>query len=781
MAFVQFRVHPSLGCARFGGSAKAYHLACEFPFFMQEQFANLRFKPKPRTHPRSFFPDETTAAATGTVGSFQIFNSTPAFQDKFKDDLGKVFPQAARFRVFAYVYEDEDSENPRRVFEVTPDLADITWRVNIANKKSKIGSTDPFENMAATPVELDTASSALECKRLRPVPGKPNLAYLFLERDAADKTKVSGRLHVIGNEGEVQGSSTLTSLWSDDWSDSAGDGSIEAIVRPKGGGAPLRTKASIANAADLKFLDYDTAAAAAGSAAQVRAMPGWVVIGCPDYVPDMGHFVSLWDVSFSRALKCIEGYTDKNFDGAGADRPIAVVAQPGKHKQIATKGETDRYKKVDYYVHIHPQLCLFDDVRFVSGEAFGQPEENFPATTMDRGHNKHPGTPPPAPDPDPAKTRTATVHNGGVKIEARTKWAQYADPTKFKDPDPTKPINDWLKIALFTRLRKPGTLYQKPRTFIVSPPGQTDVRVEGMYPRKLGRRLDYDLAPGPSSDKGKLYDFPDYLAHNGNLREFHGLPDAGNLCGGSKSPPTALAVGMSVDTHLLDRIDDMYWPATVADMPMLRELAYTELQYEQFNKWQSAPDPHFVALYPLIVTSELHFTFGAAGVDHETAMESYLATGTLFAPAVIDMASMGAMLGGSFLPGIEVGREAGIPRNWSLFHGASEHFPDVRFKFADDPAAHTLGTLTKDLAIPWSNDFAACDEKFWPTSRPGVTTKDGATRQTWLITEGDVQPHLGSGRAPADEIEYVKTYWQELGFIRRTSDDKFLETEQSWH
>ena len=176
--------------------------------------------------------------------------------------------------------------------------------------------------------------------------------------------------------------------------------------------------------------------------------------------------------------------------------------------------------------------------------------------------------------------------------------------------------------------------------------------------------------------------------------------------------------------------------------------------------------------------SSLSLTF-AAGGDHETNFEAMLSTESLFMPALIDMASLGAMLGGSFLPGIEVGREAGIPLNWSMFHGAVEYFPDIRFKPSNVDIAHTLGTLTKDLAVPWSKDYAACDEKFWPTSRPGVTTKDGVTRNRWLIGRTDSQPHLG--RAPADEIEYVKTYWKELGFIRREPGDKFLETEQSWH
>lgn len=770
MPFVQFRVHPGVGCARFGNSEEAYHLASEFPYFMQEAFATLRFKPKPRFHPRKFFTDASSPSAPGDLATYQVFDSRPAFQDKFKETDGKVFAEAARFRIFAYVFDEDDTENPQRVFEVTPDLADITWKVNIANKKSVKTTApprDPHENLTATLVQLDTAVATLECKRLRPVAGLPNLAFLFLERDEADRSKVTGRLHVIGNEGEVQGSTPMPSLWSDNWYDAAGDGSVEATIRPKSGGAPLRTAAGATSAADLEYLDYAVPSSQPGTAATINAVPGWVVIGCPDYVPDMGHFVSLWDVGFSRALSSIEART--------------TIAQPGKHKLITDKSGTDRYKKTDYQIHIHPQLCLFEDVRFVSGEAIGQPERGFPGAMLDRGHNKHPGGAPPAPDPDDDKTRSNAVGHGGVAIDARTNKAALADPKQLKDPDPAKPINDWLKIALRHRLRKPGTLYEKRRKFITSPPGgPADQLIEQVFPRKLGRRMDYDRPAGAGSNKGKHYAFPHYLPHKGNLQAYHGLADAGSLCGGAKSPPTAgpptLPAG---EIPLMANLDDMYWPATFSDMPMLRELAYTVLQYEQFTTWQ-APDAdvRMDNVFDQIVAPQLASSFTGAG-DHEAHFAELVRQNPRFAPTLIDLAHLGAMLGGSFLPGIEVGREAGIPTNWCLYHGSTRFFPDVRFKLAQVEGEHTLGTLTKDLAVPWSKDYAACDEKFWPTARPGVTTKTGVARHLWLIRRSDSHPHLG--RTPANEIEYVKEYWKALGFIRRDASDRFVETEQSWH
>lgn len=795
MAFVQFRVHPGVGCARFGNSSRSYYLASEFPYFLQEQFPRLRFRPKPRTHPRSFFkaggPD--AEATPEDPADYKIYIPPAASLDnRFKEprpgsddrDTGLLLPQAVRFRVFAYVYDSIDNRWPQMVFEVTTAIADITWKVNVANKKSKKTTgtpKDPHENLTTTSTELDTLDARLLCKRVRPVAGLPTLAYLFLERDDTNKALVTGRLHIIGNEGDIQGDrvdSQPSELWWDDWYDGAADGRVEADVRPKAGGAPLRALAGIASVEDLKYLDYGVAAPRNGSVNSIHALPGWVVVGPPDYVPDMGHFVSLWDVAFSRALESVEART--------------VTAQPGTHKLIRSKAELNTYKFLDYDIHIHPQLCLFEDVRFVSGDTVAQPEEDrSPPHPPARGHNLHPGTPP------PAATEPAAIKHGGLVIRAREDKADLEDPSKLREPDRTQPINTWLKKAVLERLRKPDTLYKKRKFIIVPPTGSSDKAVLHSFPRKLGRRLDYHLAPGAGSDKNKFFHFPDYVTDEfpGNLLDFHGLRDAGKLCGGKKSPPSTGPGGAphadSDAAKLLQYLDDMFWPANARDMPQLRELAYTKLQYDQFAVWQGTRDLRRKRVFDVLLAAGVRTSFGE-DEDVDEHFAEFLAARPLYAPALIDMAHLGAMLGGSFLPGIEVGREAGIPRNWWVFHGASSFFPSIRFKPTDKNDVHRQGTLTKDLAIPWSQDFKACDELFWPTSRPGRTTQvsdplpvsgriSGASRQNWQIEITDEIPHLDAGRTAGGVVEFVKEYWKALGFIRRTTDNQFLEQEQSWH
>jgi hypothetical protein len=242
----------------------------------------------------------------------------------------------------------------------------------------------------------------------------------------------------------------------------------------------------------------------------------------------------------------------------------------------------------------------------------------------------------------------------------------------------------------------------------------------------------------------------------------------------------------------------MYWPATFADMPMLRELAYTPLQFDQFAQWQASdkhPAPRKVVdedvrsfnIFDQIVSTGLRAAFETAA-DADAAFDALLAARPRFAPALIDMAHLGAMLGGSFLPGIEVGREAGIAKNWTMFHGGSPWFPDVRFKPCDVEAEHPLGTLTKDLAVPWSEDFYHCDENFWPTACPGIMFHNDTVNDYWLLfpqTDADPANHIEAfagniiehlGR-PATGGEYLREYWKSLRFIRRRADDKFIVAE----
>ena len=82
MLFVQFRVHPGVGCARMGNSTMAYHLASEFPYFLQEAFPKLRFKPRARVHPEVLWPRRSRARP---LRLFDYRLRQPGFENKFKE------------------------------------------------------------------------------------------------------------------------------------------------------------------------------------------------------------------------------------------------------------------------------------------------------------------------------------------------------------------------------------------------------------------------------------------------------------------------------------------------------------------------------------------------------------------------------------------------------------------------------------------------------------------------------------------------------------------------
>ena len=240
-----FAFIPPLDVHGWETATKAYHLASEFPYFLQEAFPNLRFKPKSRMHPKKFFGADTAASAGWSAQTMTFIARRLRTSSRKRE--GKIFPQGVRFRVFAYVYDDESDklQTPAKSVRGHGRMADITWKVNIANKKSeKSTDTDPHENSRPHPptsTRRTLASSANESARS---PVFPILAYIFLERDDGDKNKVTGRLHVIGNEGEFvrpRAGRSARSLWSDDWYDSAGDGSVQAIVSPRKAIAAFRS------------------------------------------------------------------------------------------------------------------------------------------------------------------------------------------------------------------------------------------------------------------------------------------------------------------------------------------------------------------------------------------------------------------------------------------------------------------------------------------------------------------------------------------------------------
>src|ERR1700710_2170847 len=112
-----YRIHPGIGIARLGNSPDEFCISPE----------------KPAELPLD-------CDAQGNV-LLSPDGKTELHVKKFKDDEGRIKRQAARFQV--YVYDDESPEGrPLQLGDPVQGggnhgkLADIQWRVHLANKKS---------------------------------------------------------------------------------------------------------------------------------------------------------------------------------------------------------------------------------------------------------------------------------------------------------------------------------------------------------------------------------------------------------------------------------------------------------------------------------------------------------------------------------------------------------------------------------------------------------------------------------------------------------------------
>ena len=517
----------------------------------------------------------------------------------------------------------------------------------------------------------------------------------------------------------------------------------------------LRIAAGVADAAELSFLAFGTKdPQPSASTAQVDCVPAWAVVGLPDYCPDIGHIVSLWDVALSQAIHTLS--------------PATIKDDPTHHKLIRRSTDTFRYRNWDYWVHIHPQLCIFADVNWVAGATSRQPVAPL---SSQPGHNVRVAVGAAPTTGADEEVMAVQLTRGGVRLKPRSMHPDLEDRAKLKDPDPKKPIDEWLKTALFNRLRLPGTLYLKARTFIEDGDKKKGPK---FFPRLLGRRWAFRPEKANQAGAMKMLAFPESVLVwppgsvdrtatldkiPGNLQDYHNKikKDAAHQrCGGIKPPE--LKPGEShptgFDDDMLSDLDDMYWPVSKADMPLLRELAFTQVQFEHFKQWSidigpTSEDPFFKLIVPLPVLINPFLT------DVDGQLTILLTSSPKFVPALIDMANLGSMLGGSFLPGIEVGLEGARQANWTLYHGGTEYFPDVRFELSTKTRrrqAALPGMLTKISPFP--------GRRITPPATRTIGRRPGRSRQDQCGGRGAQVVITRAEITPPGAINYFTSYWK---------------------
>ncbi|MGA7959647.1 MAG: LodA/GoxA family CTQ-dependent oxidase [Xanthobacteraceae bacterium] len=228
-----------------------------------------------------------------------------AHERRFTDAAGAVLRQAARFRIYAF------DANDVVIGELTAQEAELTWSVSLANKKPEwfefnggAEALAQFETPEQDSWDRRNASIKGAERKRRLIIGldapitiagkstcsSPAAEYAFVGKfqDAKDvylgelRADEEGRLLVLGGRGhsaavdetgaEVSGKKWITNYANNDlWHDDTSDGPIECKVKLGGRDIPVKGRA-------------------------------WVLVTPPDFAPDIGSVVTLYDVMEDVAL-----------------------------------------------------------------------------------------------------------------------------------------------------------------------------------------------------------------------------------------------------------------------------------------------------------------------------------------------------------------------------------------------------------------------------------------------------------------------------------------------
>jgi hypothetical protein len=248
-------IHPGIGIARLGNSPDAYFIGPEAPGHTAESLGG------------------------------------------FKDDLGRVKRQVARFRIYGY------DAGGKFVRELTAAEADITWTVQLANKKSSWfefqgAAAEADANSGGPPLPLRnadiqvTVENPMARRALEIDPGPRSISGVNAGGPASRfdtgtflgmpvplgeiRTDEAGRLLVFGgfgkSESAIPDNPIVEYANNNRWHDDTADGPVTAKVVLKGGSeVPVRDSS-------------------------------WVIVAPPDFAPPVDNLVTLYDVMYEIAV-----------------------------------------------------------------------------------------------------------------------------------------------------------------------------------------------------------------------------------------------------------------------------------------------------------------------------------------------------------------------------------------------------------------------------------------------------------------------------------------------
>jgi hypothetical protein len=232
----------------------------------------------------------------------------------FRDKDGKILRQGTRFRVFEYDQDDAGNlSNPREI-KLGDDIADIEWRVHLANRKASFyvfdgqrGADDlyvarsklpPTEHIKDDPdrtnlrnadvpeserterLDIDPGEQLLSQRQRGPIELSNTKSHIPI-KSLGTLLDDNGRLIVLGGYGESNSTAKpprkIDEYASNDtWFDDASDGTVKARIRLRDG---------------TTSFDAD---------------PAWLFVGPPDFAPAAGNVVSLHDTLWDTAVREVE-------------------------------------------------------------------------------------------------------------------------------------------------------------------------------------------------------------------------------------------------------------------------------------------------------------------------------------------------------------------------------------------------------------------------------------------------------------------------------------------
>lgn len=442
-----FKIHPAIGIARLGNAPDSFYLGPETA---------------------GGLPTECDSDGNPLHGPD---GQTPVEVKKFKDDLGRIRRQAARFQV--WVYDDDSPEGrPLKIGDPVEGggnsgtLVGIQWRAHMANKKASwyqfkqlegehgYESGHPLRNPDVTGADrqrliIDPGPRIVDSRDNRRArldrdgdgmttthfPGSLNptdidtLGEMIVDDDA--RLLVLGGLGNSGSERTGPGQPSIQNYANNDgWFDDTGDGPVMA-----------RLVMYSEEVTSLRFVDVEH--------------PAWVLTGYPSYVPEILDIITMDEAVEDMFVREMAYDTSMYGRVNSFDDPDTVDASDPTALRF---WKTERLEwNPDYHVHFYRDVwpILFRPNEFNNLTMILQ-ASNFPHSQSTRGtFDPDDLSQPPCAlcdaDADKAEAKVAkTASHLGRYAQYLVKGAATGDGKRMCDP--YKPM----RMFLYDLMRLPG-------------------------------------------------------------------------------------------------------------------------------------------------------------------------------------------------------------------------------------------------------------------------------------------------------------------------------------